>query len=255
MPKINEIYYHLYEGSEVGQKPPVILVHGAGGHHLFWPPEIRRLTSYRVYAIDLPGHGESGGVGRQLIAAYSDVIIEWLQALRMHRAIFIGHSMGSAITISLAINYPEHVLGLGLLGAGASLRVNPDILERTGNPSTFLSAVQKIVGWSFSDSAPERLTELAVKRIADVRPSVLYSDLLACDNFDEMERIEYITQPALILCGAEDKMTPLRYSQFLVDHIPNSKLKAIPDAGHMVMLEQPELVAEEISEFLKGISY
>lgn len=255
MPVVSNIYFHLYEDSRDGQRPPVILIHGAGGNHLFWPPAIRRLPGYQIYAVDLPGHGKSGGVGQQSISAYSNVIIEWLGELEMHSAIFIGHSMGSAITISLALDYPEHVLGLGLIGSGARLRVNPDILERTENQSTFFSAIQKVVNWSFSENTPERFVELAEKRMAEVRPSVLRSDFLACDSFDETDRLERISQPTLILCGSEDQMTPPRYSQLLADRIPNAKFKSIPEAGHMVMLEQPEIVGEEISDFLSEIRY
>ena len=63
MPVAADLYYHIYEGSEEGRRPPVVLIHGAGGTHLHWPSEVRRLPGYRVLALDLPGHGKSGGAG------------------------------------------------------------------------------------------------------------------------------------------------------------------------------------------------
>jgi pimeloyl-ACP methyl ester carboxylesterase len=255
MPIAANIYFHLHEGSPEGQKPPVVLLHGAGGTRLYWPPEVRRLPGHRVYALDLPGHGKSTGYGVQTIPAYAQAIVEWLGAVGLHSAVFVGHSMGSAIALCLALDHTEHVLGLGLVGAGARLRVAPEILACAADPATLPSAVAIVASWSFSPQASPRLVELAAQRMGEARPSVLYGDFLACNAFNEMERISQIRQPALVICGEDDRMTPLRFAQYLADHIPHAVLKAIPSAGHMVMLEQPRAVADALGEFLGGISY
>lgn len=255
MPVAADIYYHAYLGSEEGKRPPVVLIHGAGGTHLYWPSEIRRLPGYRVFALDLPGHGKSSGRAEQSISGYTGSILEWLEAAGLHSAIFVGHSMGSAIALSLALEHPEHVLGLGLVGAGSRLRVDPALLEITASSTTFHNAVRMVVERSFDAATPEQLTELAAQRMAETRPSVLHSDFLACNAFDETERICEIHQPALMVCGAEDQMTPQRYSRFLTTCIPHSQLVVVPNAGHMVMLEQPQAVATALSDFLAGIQY
>jgi pimeloyl-ACP methyl ester carboxylesterase len=254
MPSAAEIYYYAYQGGD-GDRPCVVLIHGAGGTHLYWPSEVRRLPGYRIFALDLPGHGKSGGRGLQSIGAYTDAVLEWMQVVNLHRAVFVGHSMGSAIAMRLAIEQPEHVLGLGLLGAGARLRVHPDILQNTSNETTFQRAIDQVVGCSFSEQAPARLVELAAKRMAETRPSVLHGDFLACDAFDEMERVSQISQPTIVICGADDQLTPARYAQFLADKIPGAHLEMIPNAGHMVMLERPNIVAEVMTKFLDGIPY
>jgi pimeloyl-ACP methyl ester carboxylesterase len=74
MPVKSELYYHLYQGSGY-ETLPVVLIHGAGGTHLSWPPEVRRLAGVRVYAIDLPGHGKSPGRGQQSIAGYARSVL------------------------------------------------------------------------------------------------------------------------------------------------------------------------------------
>ena len=255
MPIVSELYYHVYEGSEIGQRPPVILIHGAGGTHLSWPSEMRRLPGYRIYAVDLPGHGKSLGRGRQSIDAYAQSVATWLGAVGLHSAVFIGHSMGSAIALTLALKYPQQVLGLCLLGSGARLKVSPDLIESTMSNTTFYNAIEKIINWSFAESAPESLTQLAAKRMAEVRPSVLHGDFLACDGFDVGDRLDELHKPLLLICGEEDKMTPLRYSQFLADRVTKARLDSIPGAGHMVMLEKPQEVAAVVSDFLEGISY
>jgi pimeloyl-ACP methyl ester carboxylesterase len=253
MPIAADIYYQLHEGAAEGEKPNVVLIHGAGGNYLYWPPEVRRLLGYRVYALDLPGHGKSEGRGHQSISMYAESVLHWMEELELFAAVFVGHSMGSGVVISLALDHPLHVAGLGLIGAGARLRVNPDLLESSASPTTFYNAVETVVSWSFCEKSPPRMLELAAQRMEETRPSVLHGDFLACDDFDASERIAEIRKPALVLCGAEDKMTPQRSAQFLASSMPNAQLEIIPDAGHMVMLEQPQAVASALERFLAGI--
>jgi pimeloyl-ACP methyl ester carboxylesterase len=255
MPNTADIYFHFHRGGHEGLKPPLVLIHGAGGTHLYWPTEVRRLPGYLVYAPDLPGHGTSGGRGMQSISAYAQALISWLDALDLHSSVLIGHSMGSAIALSLALDHPERVLGLGLVGAGARLRVSPEILEQTSNQTTFASGVASVISRSFSPNASERLIALATRRMVETRFSVLYGDFLACDEFDVRDRLVELRQPTLVLCGADDQMTPVRYAQYLASGINNAVMKTIPNAGHMVMLEQPLAVASAISDFVGGISY
>jgi pimeloyl-ACP methyl ester carboxylesterase len=255
MPSIADIYYHIYEGNQEPRQPVVVLIHGAGGTHLYWPPELRRLPGYRVYALDLPGHGKSTGRGLQSIAAYAQALKEWLLALGLHSAIFAGHSMGSAIALTLALESAENVSGLILVGAGARLKVAPQLLENAASQTTFQNAVNMVVDWSFGSGVSPCLKGLAAQRMSETRSSVLYGDFIACNIFDETARIEQIHQPTLLVCGAEDRMTPLRYSQFLAEHIHGASIKIIPAAGHMVMLEKPQLVADAWLEFLGGVKY
>ncbi len=249
MPVAHDLYYHMYQGGDL-DIPPIVLIHGAGGNHLYWPPEVRRLVGQRVFALDLPGHGKSQGRGQQSVGAYARQVLDWLQGLGMPEAIFIGHSLGSAIALTLAVTYPEHVTGLGLLGAGARLMVRQDILADSANPTTFHNAVASIITAAFSPSTDSRLADLAAKRMAETRPSVLHGDFIACHEFDLLERVEEIQQPTLVLCGSEDQLTPLRNSQLLAGAIPNASLEVIPDAGHMVMLEKPKEVVTALEKFL-----
>lgn len=255
MPTAADLYYHVYEGSPEGQRPPVVLLHGAGGSHLHWPSEMRRLPGYRVYAPDLPGHGKSGGRGQQSIPSYARMMIAWLEALGLHSAVFVGHSMGSAIALYLALENQEHVLGLGIVGGGARLSIPAELLDQASSDTTFHSAVEMVTAWSFSTKTSSQLVELAGKRMADTRASVLYGDFMACIAFDITDRVGEIVVPTLVVCGAEDRMMPLRHSQYLANHIPGAILKPILDAGHMVMLEKPQESAAVLSGFLRSIPF
>ncbi|MBI3162004.1 MAG: alpha/beta hydrolase [Chloroflexi bacterium] len=254
MPFAAKIYYFAHEAEEqIKKRPPVILLHGAGGNHLSWPPQIRRLPGATVFALDLPGHGKSEGMGRQSIDEYVDDVAALMKELKIRAAVFVGISMGSAIALSLALKHPKKTLGLGLVGSGAKLRVAPSILETAGNPNTFESAVEEINSNCFSANAPQNLLQLSKQSMMEIRPPVLLGDFLACNTFDVFNGLEKITAPTLILCGTEDKMTPVKYSEFLRDKIKGSTLHMIENAGHMAMAEQPDKVAELLSQFIGKI--
>lgn len=253
MPTIAGIHYFCH-AVEDPTRPPLILIHGAGGFHLSWPPQVRRLNGQAVYAIDLPGHGKSEGVGRQAIEDYTADVVAFMQALDLPQAVIAGHSLGSAIALTLSLKYAGQVLGLILIGGGARLRVAPAILEGAASFNTFDSTVQLVNDCSFGPNTPPRLKELAMERMADIRPSVLHGDYLACDAFNVMDQLEKIKVPALIMVGTEDRMMPLKYSEFLRDQIPHSRLEVVEGAGHMLMLEQPERTAQLISAFMEDLS-
>lgn len=255
MPVSGNLYFSQH-GEKATENPPLVLIHGAGGTHLYWPPEIRRLPGYCVYALDLPGHGKSAFCdGQQTVGEYARYLVQWLESIQLRRAVLVGHSMGSAIALAVAIHHPEYVIGLGLIGGGARLHVQSDLLNYAADSTTYIKATDLLVSCSFSSHAQPRLVELASKRLLDTRQSVFLGDLQACNRFDVMACLESIKQPALVICGADDIMTPVRYAQFLANSIPNARLNIIPEAGHMVMLEQPRLVAESLLSFLQDISF
>jgi pimeloyl-ACP methyl ester carboxylesterase len=253
MPTAAGYYYFAHEAND-HSRPPVILIHGAGGNHLSWPPQLRRLPDQRIFAPDLPAHGKSEGIGRHTIEDYVQDVLEFMSELKIYSAILVGHSMGGAVALSVAIHFPKRVTALGLIGSGARLRVDPALLRASSDPSTFASAVRMINDASFS-SQSNRIMELSTQRMMETRPTVLYGDLMACDAFDEMNQLSKLSLPTLIVCGSDDQVTPLSHSEFLREHIAGAHLKVVPNAGHMVVLEQPDLVSGLLADFVNSIPY
>jgi pimeloyl-ACP methyl ester carboxylesterase len=254
MPAAAGLYYFAH-GVEDLTRPPVVLIHGAGGHHLYWPPQLRRLEGQRVYAIDLPGHGKSDGVGHHTIEDYTGTIMDFVEALKLNRAVLVGHSMGGAIALQAAIRFPSRVLALVLTGSAARLRVNPTLLHMASDPSKATDAVHLMVENSFAAGSSPRLKQLAEQRMAASRPSVLYGDLLACEAFDAYAQAGQVAAPTLILFGAEDHMVPVGSGRALKLKIRGARMEVLPEAGHMLILEQPERVAALLNEFLEEIRY
>jgi pimeloyl-ACP methyl ester carboxylesterase len=79
---------------------------------------------------------------------------------------------------------------------------------------------------------------------------VAWGDYIACDTFDMRERLTAIRVPTLVVCGREDRMTPVKYSEFLAQRIPQAELSVIEQAGHMVMLEQPAAFNAALGDWL-----
>ncbi len=252
MPVTNDIY-HFQNVNENNTSPPIILIHGAGGSHLSWTPELRRFTGKDVYAIDLPGHGKSEGHGEQTLSAYADRVAGWMTGLGLYRAFIVGHSMGGGIALELALRYPHLTLAIGLIASGARLPVAAELLAYTQNPSTYPSALEIIRRNAFSDNASPRLVDLAMQRLAENRPSVLHNDFHACDTFNFTEKLDSIRRPALVVCGAEDRMLPFRFSQFLASRIDKAELQIIQDAGHMLPQENGQELAEILGTYIKKL--
>lgn len=241
------IYYALQRNQVDGV--PVLLLHGAGENHLVWPIGLRRLPGTIAYAIDLPGHGKSAGAGRSTIAEYAAWVISFLDALHLPAAVFIGHSMGGAIAQQLALTQPDRTAALVLIATGAKLRAAPQLLDLAH--SDFSAAVELISEWEWGPTAPAEIKELGKRQLLINSPTVMLDDYRACDAFDVRGQLKNITVPTLIVSGEADRMTPLKYATFMVEQIPQARLYAVPEAGHMVMLEAADTVTQAAINFLR----
>lgn len=231
--------------------PVTLLVHGAGGSHLDWPAELRRMPEANAVAADLPGHGRSPGAGRTSIGAYAAAMLALLDALKLERAIVAGHSMGGAIAQQMALDYPDRVAGIILVGTGAKLGVSPELLGaiRADKPR----AVEIILRGYWGDSAEyDQLRRLSRGRLLEFNAETLYGDYAACNAFDIRARVGFIRQPALIIGGDQDTMTPLKYSQYLHEQIAGSELVVIVGGAHMMTLQQPQAVADAVRLWLSA---
>ena len=245
-------FYALYQGDVQG-RTNLVLVHGAGGSHLDWPAPLRRLRGANVYDLDLPGHGRSEGAGRSSISAYRDFLLAFSDALGLERAVVVGHSMGGAIALDFVLHYPDRLAGLILVGSGARLRVAPAILS--GILSDFEATVDLVLDYAFGPSATEQLRRLGRQRLLKTPPEVLYGDYSACDAFNVMGRLGEVRCPTLVIGGTADRLTPPKYSVYLRDHIPAADLVLVDAAGHMVMLEKPEVVNKAVSRFVASLTW
>lgn len=228
--------------------PTTLVIHGAGGTHLDWPAEIRRMPELNALVVDLPGHGRSEGKGRSTVGAYASDMIAFLDALKLKKVTVIGHSMGGAIAQIMALHHPERVQALVLLGTGAKLGVHPDIMN--GILAELSHAVNMIVNGYYGASSSPAMRRRTYQALIEFNPTILYNDYAACNQFDVRSEVNRIKVPTLIIGGAEDFMTPFKFSVFLHEQIAGSRLEKVDGAAHMLILEQPQLVADLIHTWL-----
>ncbi len=245
------LYHKEYAGGANPGGPPLVLVHGAGGDLMHWPANLRRLPGHRVYALDLPGHGKSAGVGFTAVADYAEAVRRWADDLGLPKFVLAGHSMGGAVAVEYALRHPGGLAGLVLVSTGARLRVAPQLLAGVLNDRD--GTVDLLVRWMYGDWADPNLLRLGARRLREVPPEVLHADFVACDTFDRRADVARIELPTLIVCGSADVMTPLKLSQSLHDQIAGSELVILPDAGHMAAIQQPEPVGAAVQAFLERL--
>jgi pimeloyl-ACP methyl ester carboxylesterase len=225
----------------------LIFIHGAGSNPLVWHLQLKRFKEDAI-AIQLPGHPT--GSGCTSIEEYAKVVEKYIEENHITKPIPVGHSMGGAIAIELALENAK-LKGLVLVGTGARLRVRPEFLSKIRE--NYPEACKEIAQWSVSSTSVPATIQSIAQEMLKVNSEVTYRDFMACDRFDRMKDVERINCPTLIVCGEDDRMTPPKYSQYLHDKIRNSRLLSIPDAGHSVMLEKHRDVCEAIATFLASL--
>jgi pimeloyl-ACP methyl ester carboxylesterase len=237
-----------------------IRVHGAGLDQSVWTLQGRYLAfhGWNAVAVDLPGHGRA----REQPALRSITeMAEWLAALiatlGVERAAVVGHSMGALAALELAARHPERVSQLALLGAAARMPVHPDLLELARLHDR--RAVDLICDWAFGTRGHVGgnplpggwLMGTARGLLLRGDPAVLAADLSACDGYEDGERAAAAVRcPTLVVVGAEDRMTPPRAGRALAERIAGATCAEITDAGHMMMVEQPEATLAELRKFM-----
>ena len=229
------------------ESPVVVLIHGAAGSRLDWSAEMRRLRA-GVIALDLPGHGKSPAPGRSSVAEYAADVVALLDALKVDRAALVGHSLGAAIALQIALDHAERALGIALIGAGAKLAVHPDILNNIQTDQAKVAAL--LSEWFWAQGAPEDQRQQGYAALMQTPADVMLGDFTASNAFDVRDRLAEIRVPTLIVSGAEDRMTPPKNSQYLHDRIAGSRLVTIERAGHKVVLEKPQAAADAVQAWL-----
>jgi pimeloyl-ACP methyl ester carboxylesterase len=229
--------------------PVIVLLHGAGFDHSSWALHSRWFAhhGHSVLVPDLPGHGRSSGSPLASIADMADWTAALLDAAGAAKARLLGHSMGSLIALETAARHPEKVSALGLIGTAANMTVGPDLLKAAeANDRTAIDMVS-IWGLGFQAGlggslAPGLWMHSGAQRVLETcRPGVLFSDLSACNAYqDALAAAARVAIPVTLVLGERDMMTPVKAGRALATALPNSRTVILRGAGHMMMAERPD---------------
>jgi pimeloyl-ACP methyl ester carboxylesterase len=245
------IHYHAVGDPAQHKGQRVLYVHGTGCNTRVWEQHMTALAeAHTPVAIDLPGHGQSAGRGFRGAADYSYFVVKLARALGWERFVVAGHSMGGAIALTTAIYHADRLNGLLLIDTGARLRVHPDILQAAQLAADTGRRLPMRRDWGFASTTPQAVVEAVEAITAETDPRVTYADWICDDTFDCLSRLKDIHLPTLAVCGKEDRLTPVKYHQFLHTHMPNCQLAVIKRAGHWLFMEQPQEFTTAVRGFL-----
>ncbi|MBU1740151.1 MAG: alpha/beta hydrolase, partial [Proteobacteria bacterium] len=234
------------------ERPTIFLIHGAGGRAELFNCQRRDLDQeFNVCALELPGHGDTPGPGLDRVDAYASWVAAQLDKSGATPAALLGHSLGGAVAVTVALERPDLLTGLILMGTGAKLRVLPAILD--GLVDRFSDTVTMIVDFAYGPSVSPREKALGLEQMKAAGPRTLLGDFTACNTFDAGDRLGEVKVPTLVLTGEGDRLTPVKYGQYLADNITHAKFQVIPGAGHLAMVERPDEVSAAVAEFLRGL--
>ncbi|MDA8110591.1 MAG: alpha/beta hydrolase [Betaproteobacteria bacterium] len=240
-------------------KPGVAFVHGAGLDHSWWGLQSRYFAYHgrNVLALDLPGHGRSGGAPLATIEALADWVMRALDAARLERASVVGHSMGSLVALECAARHPARVERIALVGSAFPMKVSDAFLEAARSNEQAAYDMETIWGhapqvplganpnpgmWMYGDT---------LARLARLAPGVLHADLKACNDYAAgLVSAAKVRCPALLILGRRDAMTPPKAAEALARAIHGSRTVTIAASGHSLMAEAPDATLDALIEFL-----
>jgi len=250
---------------EHGAGRPVLFIHGYPLNSRIWEPQLEGLADYaRLIAPDLRGHGESdapsGPYTMDLLAEDCRDVLDALDVLEP--VVLCGLSMGGYVSFAFFRNYPERVAGLILAATRAGEdtpegKVNRDKaadLARQGGPG---AVAESMLPKMLSPTTYNRNPEL-VRHVWEIMESTslegILGDLMGMKSRpDSTPTLAKIDKPTLILQGSDDQLIPLNDAVEMRTTILKAHLRLLPDAGHLLNMEQPDLTNQAIRSFLQEI--
>jgi pimeloyl-ACP methyl ester carboxylesterase len=258
-----KIYYERH-----GQGPPLVLTYCLGGNHTMWRDQIPVLSQlYELILWDPRGHGGSDSppdAEQYGVQTSADDLKRLLDHLAFDSAYVGGVSMGGGIAARFAASYPERVAALMICDSNTASGIPPSEQMRTIREATIALCeagdMEAVAAYYLTENpsyhlvagdTPEgraRLRQMMLQLnpvgFANTLRAMLVSDF-------PTERLALISAPTLLLAGAQDPaMAAIRTTQ---THIPDATLKIIANAGHLSNLDQPEVFANQILEFLQHV--
>ncbi len=270
--KIAGINLRYWTGGNGGSA--VILVHGLGGYAEAWQPCWNALIArHRVYVLDLPGHGRSDkpldiSYGVENLALF---LRDFMAALELDHAHFIGHSLGGGVCLRVAANFPNAVDKLVLVDSGGlgreahiflRLCTVPFLGEALSRPSregaekgvklNFHNPDAVISEWldfNYQMSALPGTQQAILKVIRD-------NGNILGQNWNmygpHLRGFAAIVHPTLVLWGQQDQIIPVAHAEVARKGLPNARKHIFDNCGHLPFLEHPQVFNKLVLDFLDG---
>lgn len=258
--KINgiQMYYDVQ-----GDGEPLVMIQGLGYSSDFWFEQVPTLSeTYRLVLFDNRDVGQTEKVNDEYsILDMAQDTRSLLDHLNIENAHILGLSMGGYIAQEFAINWPQRVNKLILISTHYG---GPDYMEATEDlweeildvsglslEEAYRKGVRYAVTSDFFESNQSTVDKLVQMRLENPQPPDAFQrQFAAASNFASKERLDQIKAKTLVIAGQKDRIVPLKLARSLHQELPNSQIKIINNAAHLVHIEQPEEVNSAILKFL-----
>lgn len=256
-------------------KEVIIFIHGLGSYSPAWMKNISELKkSFRCIAVDLPGYGKSSKeIHNGQMEFYADKIVELMSKLGIEKANIAGHSMGGQIGMVMSLKYPEKVSKLILVdpagfesftgGQKQWFRdvMTVDLVKLTNTQAIRTNLVSNF--YNMPEDAEFMVTDRIAMRGAKDFENYCYAVTRSVHGMVDQPVIDFldkIKQPTLIFFGENDNLIPnsalnpgrtIDIAKIGAAKIPNNKLIMVPECGHFMQFEKPEVFNKEVLDFLK----
>jgi pimeloyl-ACP methyl ester carboxylesterase len=245
---------------KIGKGKPVILIHGFCETHEIWNGFAERLAEkFEIYAIDLPGFGQSTPLSSHFsLVDIAQTILNWMDRQKIRLPFVVGHSLGGYVGLAMAKVAQQMVSGLCLFHSTPY----PDTEEKKSNRNRVMEFVNKNGVDPFVDTFVPGLffnkKHLSIPIVDKIARGTSRETLLAYteamrDRPSSIELLKTFEKPMLVLAGKNDTIVPVE-SVLDFGHLARkSEIEILNDTGHMAMFEQPEKARNIISDFLGSI--
>ncbi len=246
---------------KIGKGKPLVLLHGWGMHGGVWLDVAQKLAAdYCVHCVDLPGYGLS----KAAVAANIDAIVQAVSAQFDEVVDVCGWSLGGQISLRWAASEPSKVRRLILVASTPCFTqredwkwgMAPDVLQKFAEEleQNHVATLRRFISLQLRGSENERelLVLLRERLFARGEPDMhaLRVGLNILRDVDLRNELPEIKQPALIIAGERDKLTPPQASQYMAQAMPSAELIEVKGAAHAPFLSHPEIFTEQVSRFL-----
>jgi pimeloyl-ACP methyl ester carboxylesterase len=235
----------------LGAGPTVLMLHGIGGGHLYFAPQVETLASsgYRAVAWDMPGYGHSAPIEPYTFKGLAESCVRLIESLKCDNVTLVGHSMGGMVAQEVIARRPDLVSKLVLCGTSASFG-KPDgdwqrefIAQRTAplDAGTTMAELAEILVPQMigPGSLPEGV-KLAIHCMSLVPAATYRRALEALVTFDRRANLPRIDVPTLLVAGEHDRNAPPAVMKKMAEAIPRGSYLEMKGIGHLQNLEGPD---------------
>jgi 2-hydroxy-6-oxonona-2,4-dienedioate hydrolase len=255
---------------EAGEGHPLILIHGSGPGATGWSNfsgNIEALAEhFHVYAIDMPGWGESDICTKETLD-HVGATIQFMDALGIEKAALVGNSMGGIIALAVAVDYPErvsHIITMGpgahpgpkLFGPGDGPTEGLKFLQqayRTPTPEAMMALINIMV-FDKGFATPELCKARSDAALAQPEHLSNFLDMLSkggpVNRWAQLDDLAKSKIPALLIHGRDDRVVHWENSMLLNAYIPNSRLVVLNRCGHWAMIEHAGEFNRLVTDFV-----